>query len=365
MFRTLDAARDYLEEQGLGEFADRLIPLLRPCLMLASVDGDRVGGTRMGGRPDLPPHLAWPVRAPVTSEKILKAGGASHAAWIAKHASRPIPFEFVAQIDLIEAARLAPSAGLPDEGRLLFFYDGALGPWQNARDAGRVIWDKSPLADLAPRQAPDTLAELEASERAEYDHLRANPMELAKNYSPAQMRILANGLAEGQTLDDFFREIADKMEFNSRYVHPSQPMRIESALQWPDSNSPEAAMDRDPQAFLAEDQIDDFSILSQLERRHASSRHVLFGTPIPDQDDPRYDAALALDPMLAARLREDREATLPTLEKAAADWRLLLQIDQAALQQARFAEGIICFVIHKGDLAARSFNQAQTIYQQT
>jgi len=365
MFRTVDAARAYLEEQGLGEFADRLIPMLRPCLMLASADDDRVGGARIGGRPDFPPHLAWPVRAPITSDKILKAGGGSHAAWIAKHASMPIPFEFVAQIDLTEAARFAPSAGLPEEGRLLFFYDGALGPWQNPRDAGRVIWDKSPLADLAPRQAPDVLLELEASERAEYDHLRANPMELAKNYAPAQMRIFTNGLREGQTLEDFFREVAEKMEYASRYVYPSQPMRIESALQWPDSNSPEAALDPDLQAFLAEDQIDDFSILSRLERRPASSRHVLYGTPIPDQDDPRYDTALAADPLLAARLREDREATLPTLERAAADWRLLLQVDQAALQQARFVEGIFCFVIHINDLGARDFTQAQTIYQQT
>lgn len=44
---------------------------------------------------------------------------------------------------------------------------------------------------------------------------------------------------------------------------------------------------------------------------------------------------------------------------------LLLQIDPTALQQAQFAEGTICVVIHKEDLAARSFNQAQTIYQQT
>ncbi len=105
--------------------------------MLASAGSDRVGGARIGGRPDLPPHMAWLARAPVTSEKILKAGGRNHAAWFAKHASRPIPFEFVAQTDLTEAARFAPSAGRPEEGRLLFFYDGALRPWQNASDAGR------------------------------------------------------------------------------------------------------------------------------------------------------------------------------------------------------------------------------------
>jgi hypothetical protein len=41
MFRTVDAARAYLELQGLDEFADRLIPLLRNCFTLASADNDR------------------------------------------------------------------------------------------------------------------------------------------------------------------------------------------------------------------------------------------------------------------------------------------------------------------------------------
>ena len=95
------------------------------------------------------------------------------------------------------------------------------------------------------------------------------------------------------------------------------------------------------------------------------THHLLAGVPIPEQDDPRYSAVISADPALAARRHTEWSEIWPIVEKRGVEWRLLLQIDQAALMQERFAEGCIYFLIHKGDLAARDFSRVQAVYQQT
>jgi hypothetical protein len=94
-------------------------------------------------------------------------------------------------------------------------------------------------------------------------------------------------------------------------------------------------------------------------------QHILLGVPVAEQDDPRYDAAFRANPTFQPRLQADREVVWPEVEARAAEWTLLLQVDQAALMLARFAEGTVYYMIRKSDLAVRDFSRVEVIYQQT
>ena len=328
MFTSHEDARAFLVASGLAEHADRLLGCLLPCLAVVPATADRVGGTRMGGVPDLPPGLEWPMRPVPPDAETFAARWGAHRDWIARHITRALPYEFVAMIDLAEASGLPEWARLPAEGRLLFFYDGAVGPWWDGPEAGRVIWDRTPVESLAAAPIPAALAELNAAERAEHDAIQADPMRLAKDMSEAQLKIIARTLNRGETLADHFGRVGRSMRFAGRYLHPGRPMRVVSVLQWPDGGSPEAAASAELQALLDEGVVE-YLELSRGGLPGQPARHILLGVPIAEQDDPRYDAAFRADPTLQRRLQADREAVWPEVETRAAEWTLLLQVDQA------------------------------------
>src|SRR5262249_22404342 len=168
----------------------------------------------------------------------------------------------------------------------------------------------------------------------------------------------------GETLADHFARIAKDVEFTSRYLHPGRAMRVVPVLQWPDGGSPEAAASALLQALLDEGVVD-YLTLSRGESSERLEKHILLGVPVAEQDDPRYDAAFRADPPLQPRLRAARAVVWPEVEARAAEWTLLLQVDQAALMQARFVEGTVYYMIRKSDLAVRDFSRVEVIYQQT
>lgn len=95
-----DAAliRESLREVALERFEARILELAEPCLRFTTRRAAvAVGASKLGGDPDLPPDLVWPV---IEGQSLT----------------------FLAQLDLVEVARLMPSP-LPREGRLLFFFD--------------------------------------------------------------------------------------------------------------------------------------------------------------------------------------------------------------------------------------------------
>jgi hypothetical protein len=107
---------------------DMLIKRLRPQIFIEP-RGELVKSfyrTRFGGAPDLPPGMAWPVRTAASISAIaadlVKTLGRRVS--FADYTARDVPFEFVAQIDMQEAAEHPRHAeGLPTGGRLLFFWD--------------------------------------------------------------------------------------------------------------------------------------------------------------------------------------------------------------------------------------------------
>src|SRR5208283_3446182 len=112
------------EALGLGRLAAAIEAQSRPSLRLTAGKPSAQPINRLGGRPNLPKDIPWPV-------------------W-----QKGQPLAFIAQLDL---APLPPVAGLPlpKTGSLFFFYDADEQPWGfDPKDKGgaQVLYASSPLA---------------------------------------------------------------------------------------------------------------------------------------------------------------------------------------------------------------------------
>src|SRR5690606_10971149 len=99
-------------------------------------------------------------------DEIARRGNEDAAGEMRAHMALDLPYAFSAQVDLTEAAALGPVASaLPSEGRLLIFYDLALGPWDTGTRVARVTWGRAPADALRPLAMPDDLAAAAAREK--------------------------------------------------------------------------------------------------------------------------------------------------------------------------------------------------------
>jgi uncharacterized protein YwqG len=93
---------DGLGKAGLTRIIPDVLRLMTPSIRLVDQAGQntpaRVGTSRLGGQPDLPPNTPWPT-------------------W------KGVPMAFVGQIRLEEVAALDTDHCLPPKGLLAFFYD--------------------------------------------------------------------------------------------------------------------------------------------------------------------------------------------------------------------------------------------------
>ena len=157
MFDTPMDAAEFLGEYLEGPVVERILGTLVPTITFAPLDEDRVGGIRIGGVPDMAPGAEWP-RPPAPDEarrkQLVEFGGDELRA----HLDGNLPYAFIGQFDLAEIAALGEIAvPLPDEGRLLFFYDWMAGPYETGGRVGKVIWDRTPVADLQALDVPSDL----------------------------------------------------------------------------------------------------------------------------------------------------------------------------------------------------------------
>jgi uncharacterized protein YwqG len=127
--------RQRLTTAGLGRVAAELEALVRPSVRLRAAPTTEsavpCGASKLGGRPDLPDSVAWPVFQGLSQS-------------------------FVAQIDLREVHGIAPKGVLPADGLLSFFYDAEQETWgfdPADRGAWAVIYTPHG-ARLEPRQTP-------------------------------------------------------------------------------------------------------------------------------------------------------------------------------------------------------------------
>lgn len=116
------------------------------CLDIDGKAESIVGGTRLGGVPDVPADFEWPTFA---------------GAGLIDNAVKSRPLSFMAQFNCAELAPLDKEGLLPKTGLLSFFYEMESQCWGfDPKDAGcaRVFWFED-ISNLAPAQVPEDLEE--------------------------------------------------------------------------------------------------------------------------------------------------------------------------------------------------------------
>jgi Domain of unknown function (DUF1963) len=355
---------------------DFLISRLRPQFWLAPRPdhGGGCGETRLGGAPDLPEGMAWPLR-PVPTDAHQKASHwEEHHGWIARQWTKELPFEFVGQIDLSEVARdPVIGHGLPAMGRLLFFWDGAIGLLESGAHTCLVIYDDTPVTRLVRTPIPEQFADMEASWREPDPKQFAHFEAMVRNLDAANQKDAA----------DAMREVARQSQFpdpNRRkpFVYPSRARKLEPILVLPGQNAIELTQDRELAAFAEGDETGaHYALLTGNDVGPFSSdpskmrktqewltlearRPRLMGLPHPEQDDPRFEAL----PTSHFPPYPWSDAQVANASRDALGWQLLLQVSVADLAQVA-SEGTVYFMIEVSDLAKCDFSRVVASYQQT
>jgi uncharacterized protein YwqG len=358
MFDTPDAARQHFAEHFSRPQIEFMIEALEPSIIFAPVPAakPRLGGSRIGGTPDLPVGLAWPVPTfPANVAELATRGGPEANEELKEHIALKLPYAFFAQVDLAEAKALgAAAADLPGEGRLLFFYDLMAGPYENGVWTGRVIWDRSLAEELKPQTLPEPLKKA-SDERptfsAEFDErMRKEYGGDAATHSPGAGTPYG-GPARAMTLKATLRPPAK--EAIEVAAHPE----LKAQLAKQSENYEETFSDRYGEMFG--ERFDPF--YGAANRGH---RNRLLGGPLPEQSDPRYDAVVVTEFGKQHLGSDEWKTRFPEIEAKAKDWRLLLQIDVADWMQDD-GEGTVYFLIRADDLKERRFERVVAVYHQT
>lgn len=102
---ALDKHLARLSEYGLARYAEAAWPFMRHAIrLLPQTDAAAVGGSKIGGLPDLPPEMPWP-----------------------QYQGRPM--SLIAQIDLAAAQPFDADRLLPSNGMLYLFYELEAQEW--------------------------------------------------------------------------------------------------------------------------------------------------------------------------------------------------------------------------------------------
>jgi uncharacterized protein YwqG len=310
----------FLADSALGLHAATLEALCLPAL--AFQPGAKPVAARFGGLPDLPADLRWPIREAYEGGRLI-ADKLDRGDALADAFTKPLPLEFMAEIDLAEVAEFDSLENfLPFEGRLLFFWDGICGPWIDSAASCRVIWDRSSPARRTTREIPPALREMMT--RTEREGL-----------GPAKQA----GLVEIWTMPDRgqFKELIDDDEILD-------------------------AIDSDDADEVFDAQMD--LGMTQLSSGREVMPHRVGGWPYPEQWDPRFTAAASAKGVMKLFQRQPNAVERAACDAEMHDWTLLLQLGLADVTRD-FAEGTVYFVMRKADLAKRDFSRVHAIYQQT
>ena len=336
------ALAEYFDQSRLELVVEALVPAI-----IFHPRGEVVPGmTKFGGTPDVPEGFNWPRPAlPVDPEEIASRGNHDAAAAMRNHIERNLPYAFVAQVNLAEAREAAPEAtGLPGEGRLLFFYDFTVGPWDTGSRAAKVIWDQSPSETLGSLAMPEDLIEAVQHEQKAFAAF-AEEGDVAfggTNYGAAPR--------------------AMTMKPTWRLPHP-HAVEFDRLLDFAKAATSKGGDPTIHDVFSAYEEALEAFGGSYLEE--AWQRHQLLGSPIPEQSDPRHDAVVVTKFDKQHLSSDEWKTNREEIFREAKDWVLLLQLDVGDWMQAPYAEGMVYFVVHRGQLEQRNFDDVIAVYQQT
>lgn len=309
---------DRLRPTVLGPYLDRIAELTQPALRIHPRRVDLAslprGASRFGGGPDLPTGFTWPdwlVRpfecTGEPDDTPVRARG---------------KLNFLAQLDLAEAARLLPELGLPPVGWLYFFFDADALPWgfdPADRDAARVLYHAGPAADLVrhfpPRPPPDPSWDFPCC---------------ALDFLPVRT------LPDGQTL--FKRFVAETPGAAGEACRES-----------------DAAV-----GSTRQDQL--YAVLEACDE--AAPIHQLRGCAHPLHDPMELECQLVANGVNCGSPDAFDTPRARHLAAGAADWQLLLQLDSDTAPGFEWCDvGLLYFWIRRQDLAAQRFDRTWTILQ--
>lgn len=174
LFETLNEVGEAIDQAGLERWRGSLLAVARPTIRYVAEPQlsacTEVSVSRIGGTPDLPSWIDWPRRPPYADSSNRHLGFGTEDLSLEFRAlfqrrdqikGQEAYLPFLAQIDLAEAWGVQQfDIDLPKSGRLLFFYDVREIPTgDEPTDAVgfRVIWDDTPVSDLARAVAPEEL----------------------------------------------------------------------------------------------------------------------------------------------------------------------------------------------------------------
>lgn len=127
--------RQHILASEVSEHVDALMSVVEPAIRLTTHPPEKeppLGGTRLGGLPDLPPGVEWPVIDGVL-------------------------LEFVGQFCLEDLAPYDEENRLPPTGMLYFFFDGMLTGYDQGKSPDRraVLYYDGPRETLTRHAVPD------------------------------------------------------------------------------------------------------------------------------------------------------------------------------------------------------------------
>ncbi|MEO1493344.1 MAG: DUF1963 domain-containing protein [Pseudomonadota bacterium] len=334
MFKDSDEARSQLADLLPADLLDLAIAALIPVVAIYPVDDPAPAAlTRIGGTPVMAADIDWPRPEPVEDVAAFEPYGEE----ITAHIRAETPLAFIAQVDLAAVPEAADPAGdLPRDGRLLFFYDFYVGPFENGTRFARVIWDQSPPESAIQHPQP---AEITAA-------AEAYAADIQRQFKAFNLDV---------TEDDLRSPFAVQLR-----VAASVP-RLQALPYFSvEARSNQQLLDR-----LAESEADEdaFREIPYVETESDHPDFQLLGLPEPEQDDPRYDAAAIALLGKASISSEEWKQNRDAIFAGAHDWRLLAQIGFA--EWLGTGEGTVYFLIRVEDLAAHRFDRVVAVYQQT
>lgn len=136
MFDSLEALRAAYGASTSRETGDAIAQLAKPSLQVVHGDGPH----RLGGIPNLPGSVPWPIRAPLPHLALMEKEFGSFRPELVEAWGAATPMTFVASVDLaVAASTFGTDWPLPSRGTLFVFWDESAGCYGRFRETGRVI----------------------------------------------------------------------------------------------------------------------------------------------------------------------------------------------------------------------------------
>jgi uncharacterized protein YwqG len=347
MFKTSeDIERRLIDEAGVSpQDARTLASLAKPAVWLETRSAHRedeipLGATKLGGHPDLPHDMPWPVRPPyphadtlakhsrdcmtspdskwpkATPEQCaaIRADAAQHV-YAVEH---DFPLSFIAQINFADMWAAGPlDADMPRSGMLYVFYDMQTQPWgfdPRERIGCSIAFHDVASESLSRREAPSLLDALPEQNKDYVLACHAWPCITPLPLATAQCRAL--GLSS-DTIDKVHAWWSEK---GNLYA-------TEGGTDW--------------------------------------KCHHVGGWPNPIQGDMQTECALASAGYYCGDSASYRAPELAPIRAQATDWLLLAQIgsDDSDHGMMWGDDGQLYVWIKRDDLVARRFDRAHLILQ--